>query len=289
MSSRAHIVVVNYNAGQWLTRCLSAALACSDGPVTVVDNNSSDRSIIEARNALGANARLRWIENKQNIGFAAANNQVLESLGEEFAVLLNPDCELNSDTLPTIIDAFDRQPKMGLAGCRVLNEDGSVEPSCKRRFPTPAAAAARMLRLQRWFPADPRFADFDYGDDVLQDEMEVVEAVSGAFMVARREAMLEVGVLDAEYFMHCEDLDWCKRFALAGWQVGFISRASVIHAKGVSSASRPLRVQWALHRGMHRFFNKFDAQNYSWVSRCAIKCGIAASFLVRAIGGLVRP
>ena len=291
--SRSHIIIVNYNADDWLSRAVGSALRHSDGVVTVVDNASSDQSVVTTQSMIN-DPRLRWILNKHNLGFAAANNQVLESLDSEFAVLMNPDCELSSDALEVIFAAFDQNPKMGLASCRISNSDGSTQSTCRRRFPTPWSALMRMLQLHRLFPNNPSFANFDYGDsiDINSTQVESVEAISGAFMVARKSAIENVGLLDQEYFMHCEDLDWCKRFALAGWSVGFVPSVSVLHAKGVSSQSRPIAVLWTLHKGMNRFFDKFYRDQYSWLLRSTVKLGIIASFVTRAglafVNGLFR-
>lgn len=284
---RSHVIIVNYNAGDWLARSVASALRYSDGKVSVVDNASTDDSVAKTQ-ALLADARLQWLMNDCNIGFAAANNAILKHVQAEFAVLMNPDCELSSGVLDTIFDAFDQNPTLGLASCRINNRDGSIQSTCRRRFPTPWSSLVRLLQLHRLFPNNPKFVNFDYGDD-YGDELdgslsrtEIVEAISGAFMVARKSAIDDVGLLDEAYFMHCEDLDWCKRFALAHWQVGFVPSISVLHDKGVSSRSRPIAVLWTLHKGMNRFFDKFYRHDHSFVLRCIVKLGIAVSFVGRS-------
>lgn len=284
----SHIIIVNYNSGEWLTRALASVFeaASASFKITVVDNASSDESMKHAQAALTAQQaeQVEWVFNQNNLGFAAANNQVLRKLDADYAVLMNPDCELAPGTLETIFQAFDRHSEFGIASCRILNEDHSLQATCRRRFPTPWSALVRMLKLNKIFPDKPLFADFDYGDAVDPTaEAHRVEAVSGAFMVVRRFALEQVGLLDEGYFMHCEDLDWCKRFALAGWQVGFVPAAKVVHAKGVSSKSRPIRVLWTLHKGMNRFFDKFYRGTYSWPLRMTVKLGIYLSFIARAL------
>ncbi|MFT6408406.1 MAG: GT2 family glycosyltransferase [Arenicella sp.] len=283
-----HIVMVNYNAGAWLQRSLESALNFSHGGVTVVDNLSSDSSVSDAQ-AVFDDARLEWQLNHQNLGFAAANNQVLKELTCDYAVLMNPDCELNANSLAPIIEAMQSNPKIGLASCRILNEDGSLQITCRRKFPTPGSALVRILQLNRLFPNNPKFANFDYGDSIdANSPVELVEAISGAFMVARISAVQQVGLLDEGYFMHCEDLDWCKRFALNHWQVALVPAATVIHAKGVSSKSRPIAVLYTLHTGMNRFFDKFYQNSYNLPVRLLVKLGIASSFLLRASISLVK-
>ncbi|MFT4629135.1 MAG: GT2 family glycosyltransferase [Dinoroseobacter sp.] len=284
-----HIIIVNYNAGDWLIRSVRSALAFSSGQISIVDNASSDNSIANARAEFSGQTRLNWIENADNRGFAAANNQVLETLEADFAVLMNPDCEINEQSLPLILNAFSARPTMGIASCRILNEDGSLQSTCRRRFPTPWSALVRMLQLHKLFPKYQRFTNFDYGDDVNMDtKTQVVEAISGAFMVVKKTALKQVGLLDQAYFMHCEDLDWCKRFEQHGSEVGFVSGASVLHAKGVSSASRPINVLWTLHLGMNRFFDTHYSKRYPWPLRYLVKLGIGLSFLARATLTLLR-
>lgn len=279
-----HIIIVNYNTGDWLLRSIASALDFSNGKITVVDNASIDDSVRAAKEKFKQQKRIAWIDNDDNLGFAAANNQVLKNLKEDFAILLNPDCELNSKTLPIMIEKFNKVDCIGLASCNILNLDGTMQSTSRRHFPTPWTALVRMLMLDKLFPNNSKFINFDYGTDELNAEpLQFIEAVSGAFMVVRKSALEEVGLLDEGYFMHCEDLDWCKRFSETKWKVAFIADASVIHAKGVSSASRPIRVQWTLHKGMNRFFDKFYKNQYSIWLRLLVKNGILFSFIVRSI------
>ncbi|MBX2849727.1 MAG: glycosyltransferase family 2 protein [Acidiferrobacterales bacterium] len=293
--SSVHIIIVNFNAGAWLLRCLRSILDNTEYPVTVVDNNSTDFSVRNTQLALDDQTRITWQQNHSNVGFAAANNQVLKEVESEFVLLLNPDCEINMDTVPCMLGAFQHDPELGIASCCIYNVDGSVQNTCRRRFPTPWTAMVRLLQLNRLFPNHPKCKDFDYGSldlDQLKSEgetpVEYVEAISGAFMLVRRTALLQVGLLDEGYFMHCEDLDWCKRFADNDWRVGFVKSASVVHAKGVSSKSRPIKVLWTLHKGMNRFFDKHYYQQYSLGQRVAVKSGIVFSFIFRSFMALLK-
>ena len=280
-------IIVNYNAGAWLSRAVNSALKCIPGPVTVIDNASHDGSVQSLRDLI-KDARLKIIQNVNNMGFAAANNQVLVNLDTDCVVLMNPDCELEASVWPSIRDAMLADQSIGLAGARILNADGSDQKTSKRDFPTPVQALLRLLGLGRL-----SHRDFDRGNDSDkrnpgEGEIEYVDAISGAFMVARAAAIKEVGVLDEGYFMHCEDLDWCKRFWLSGYKVAWIGTARLVHAKGVSSSIRPARVLWHLHRGMDRFFCKFEGKNYNLVSRGMIRLGIYLLYLPRALLALVR-
>lgn len=283
----ATIIIVNYNAGDWLLRAVQSALDHSKAKVYVVDNKSEDDSVKKTRAGLSNNddfaKRLHWELNQQNTGFASANNQVLAKVDTDYAVLMNPDCELSQESLNLIFAQFQQHPKMALASCTIYNDDGSIQPTCRRRFPTPWSALVRMTGLHRLFPKSSLFANFDYGDVPATEPVEFVEAISGAFMVARMSAVQEVGLMDENYFMHCEDLDWCKRFQDAGWLVGFVPAASVVHAKGVSSKSRRVGVLVDLHRSMIRFFDKHYQTQYNWFLRGIVKLGVYLSLGLRII------
>lgn len=277
-------VVVNHNAGATLAECLGA-LAGSTAParVVVVDNASTDGS-------LGLVPRHHPFEvvvrNDRNLGFARANNQALAGAAADYYALVNPDCVVGADTLAVMVREMERDPEIGLASCVIRNPDGSVQRTCRRRLPTPLSSLARVTGLSRLGGSRPRLADFDYGDDPLPADTERVEAVSGAFMVARAAAVAEVGLLDEGYFLHCEDLDWCKRFADHGYGVAFVPHTEVVHAGGVSG--RGLAVTWHLHRGMLRFYRKHYRGRYPVVLLPLVYGGVLASFGVRAAAILAR-
>jgi len=285
-TNRTHTIIVNYNAGDWLQRSVNSALKYTDGAVTVVDNASSDSSVVDTQTSY-KDVRLNWITNNENLGFAAANNQVLKSLEHEFAILMNPDCELNESSVLPILDAMDADASIGIASGLIYNEDGSIQATCRRQFPTPWSSFVRLFQLHRVFPNSSKFTNFDYGDTNFTEEVEKIDAISGAFMVVRTSALKKVGFLDESYFMHCEDLDWCKRFELEGYGVAFVSAANLIHAKGVSSKARPIRVLYTLHKGMSRFFDKFYKDQTPLIVLLFVKAGIVASFLVRSSISLV--
>ena len=291
------VIIVNYNAGQWLQKSVASALQSTQvTQVYVVDNASTDNSIAELKVSLGDpsvfSEKISWILNSENLGFGSANNQALEKILDnqlsnvDFVLLLNPDCELSRDVLPAMLPYFDKYQELGMASCVINNVDGSIQSTCRRNFPTPWAAFLRMSQLQRLGFA--RQHDFDLGSQPLPGEFDMVEAISGAFMLVRVNAIREVGIFDEAYFMHCEDLDWCKRFSENGWQVGFVPEVSVLHEKGVSSQSRPVGVLWNLHQGMLRFFDKFYRQQYSLPFRVLVKLGIYISFFVRVMLSVFR-
>lgn len=258
------VVIVNFNAGRRLLDCVQSVLrSATPVRVFVSDNGSSDDSLILLRQHCGDDARLHIVENGANLGFAKANNRVLSLLPDsEFILFLNPDCILQPDTLARMLPVFEQYPAAGMACCLIVNPDGSEQRGCRRRLPTPWQALVQVLQLQRLFPDSPRIAGFNLTDTPLPTRPEQVEAVSGAFMLVRRRALEQVGPLDDGYFLHCEDMDWCARFALCGYQVMFVPDVQIVHYQGSCSHSRPLRVEWHKHRGMLRFYRKFYSRRY---------------------------
>jgi len=247
-------VIVNYNAGGLLKQAVDALLAGSLRPeIDVVDNASTDGSIDVLRSDPAYKETVSLTANAANRGFAGANNQILRVGDARYYLLLNPDCIVDPDAVSELRAFMDRNPEVGLAGAALRNSDGSLQKTSKRRFPTPLSALARSLGLHRLGVAEGAMGDFDLAGE-RGDGAEAVDAISGALMFVRGSALGRVGLLDEGYFMHCEVLDWCKRFWDAGYQVAFVPSAGARHVKGGSG--RGARVTWHLHRGMIRFYDK---------------------------------
>ncbi len=253
------VVIVNFNGGQLVVDCLESVL-CSTVPVTVAlaDNGSRDDSLARVRTRFGEDARLRIIENGANLGFATGSNRALQALPDDlpFILFLNPDCKIESDTLARLLPELEQRPEVGMCGCLIVNPDGSEQRGCRRNEPTPLRALATMTRMG----AARRGVNLQ-AQPLPQQPVEV-EAISGAFMLVRREALRAVGPMDEAYFLHCEDLDWCKRFRLSGWRVLFVPTVRIEHLKGGSSQQRPVRVEWHKHRGMVRYYRKFFSADH---------------------------
>lgn len=257
------IVIVNFNGGSLLTDTVRAALR-STVPVdiTVVDNGSSDDSLEILNRQLGSDSRVYVITNNKNVGFAQANNRGLMRASGDYLVVLNPDCLVEPDTFERVIQAMEQSPRAGMAGCLIRNPDGTEQAGCRRSIPSPWRSMVRVLHLDKYFPNHPKFRSFVLVQEPLPSEPSFVEAISGAFMLIRREAMEKVGLFDPGYFLHCEDLDWCVRFREAGWQILFVPDAEAVHIKGACSYRHPVRVLWHMHKGMVRFYWKFFRRRY---------------------------
>lgn len=265
--------------------CVSALLASSVAlEVLVVDNGSSDQSIERLRAALGEDVRLTIIENRRNLGFAKANNIALSKARGEYVLLVNPDCLVGSDSLAQMTEVLRAHPEVGMAGPLVLNSDGSEQAGCRRAEPTPWRAFSRAFGLRRLRPK----LDFVLTGQPLPTTPIEVDAISGAFMFARRSDVDQVGWLDEGYFLHCEDLDWCHRFRSAGKRVLFVPQVKVTHAKGRSSDRNPIRVLYYKHQGMGRYYRKFYRQGSSMLLTALVLAGVWLRFGVLALLALPR-
>ena len=279
------ILIVNYNAGALLTTCVTAVLNTTLlVEILIGDNGSHDDSLAQFRARDGADSRLSVVENGANLGFAAAHNRLLALAQAPALLLLNPDCVLTPGTLERLLAFLNTTPDAGLLGCIVRDPDGREQVASRRVIPDPWIGVVKVLHLERWWPQ----ATLNLIAQPLPTAPQRVAAISGAMMLVRRAALNDVGMLDDGYFLHCEDLDWCVRFARANWGIYLIPDATVIHYKGSCSTERPLRVEWHKHCGMVRFFRKFQQQEYSSLFGWLVLFGIWSHFAVIALRYAVR-
>lgn len=284
LDTKVVAIIVNYNAGAWLRASVESILGSSITlTLYIVDNASTDKSLYQIETLAERSANLNIIKNPSNLGFARAVNQVIRSVPADYYAIVNPDCTVLKTTIATVISALDQRPEFALGSCIIKNTDGTVQKTCRREFPTPWLGFVRILALGRLFPQVEQFRDFDLGQASLPMSTQEVDAISGAFMVVKKTALDEVGLLDEQYFMHCEDLDWCMRFWNAGYKVILVPNTCVVHAKGVSGRQNKVRVQWHLHRGMVRFYRKFYRERYSAPMMWLVYLGISIRFVVKAV------
>lgn len=229
------IVIASWNARDYLIECLASieeTVAKHVLEIIVVDNASDDGSGDAVRSGY---PEVRIIRNEKNLGFAKANNQGLRASEGRYIALINSDIKVLGGCMDALVNYLDQHADVGIAGPRVLNADRSLQPSC-RRLPSPLNLTAEALGLQNVFPGLGTFMR-EWPHDRDRD----VEVLSGCFWIVRREALESVGLLDEDFFIYGEDLDWCRRFAAAGWRVRFTPVAEAIHYGGGSSANAPVR------------------------------------------------
>jgi GT2 family glycosyltransferase len=258
------VIIVNWNTMSMLRDCLESLLgsgASASLEVFVVDNGSSDGSPDMVAAVFPS---VKLIRNDRNMGFAAANNQALRAATGRHLLLLNSDTLVHPGVLDGSVDYMDRNPEVGVMGCRVLNADGTVQATCSQ-FPTltnlvllttglfkvPGLSAARRYRMDDW----------------QRDDERDVEVVSGCYLVARREATEAVGLLDEDFFFFGEETDWCRRFLAHGYAVRFAPVGTITHFGGGSSKSlnsrRDLMLSEATVR-LHRKHGGLAAAAAAW-------------------------
>jgi len=279
-------IIVNYNSGHFLRRCVDSLLACtSDVEIIVVDNASTDDSL----EGLAARPQVKLVLNQANKGFAAACNIGTAEATCDHLLFLNPDCSVEPETLSRLLKCLDSQVEVGMVGGYLANEDGSEQAGGRRAVPTPWRSLVRATGLHRFANRWPRlFYDFYLHKQPLPERPIEVEAISGACMLVKREALQDVGLWDEAYFLHCEDLDWCMRFRVNGWKILFVPDARVTHALGVCSLSRPVFVEWHKHKGMMRFYRKFFRHQYPGVLMWLVAVGVWLRFGLVAMFKTVR-
>ncbi len=268
------VVIVNYNAGAILSNCV-AAIYDAAKEIIVVDNASTDSSLSELTARFPTDTRLKLIVTGSNLGFAAGCNIGLAASTAPYILFLNPDCLSEKQSLHRMVQILESDPQIGMTGGYLINPDGTEQGGGRRAIPTPWRAFVRasgLYRLNKYWPQ--LFFDFHLHRQPLPKVPVEVEAVSGALMLVRREAIEEVGNWDEGYFLHCEDLDWCMRFRQKGWKIIFVPDAPVIHHQGTCSRARPFFVAWHKHKGMLRFYRKFFRNNYSSILSGVIACGV---------------
>ncbi|WP_434676404.1 glycosyltransferase family 2 protein [Pseudomonas sp. D3-10] len=277
--SECDVIIVNYNAGDLLLASVRSAFAAGASKVIVVDNDSRDDSLMLLARIDAATGSLQIVRNATNLGFAAACNQGARLSEASNLLFLNPDTELAADAIDRMLQALRSSPGIGMVGGFLCNPDGSEQAGGRRVFPTPRRAFMRAFGLSRLSALFPSvLSDFLLHKDPLPRVPVAVEAISGACMLVKREAIESVGLWDEDYFLHCEDLDWCMRFHQAGWRVLFVPDARVMHVFGGCSRHRPYFVEWHKHLGFLRFYRKFFRRKYPTVLWVSVIIGVWLRF-----------
>ncbi|HSN00193.1 MAG TPA: glycosyltransferase family 2 protein [Rudaea sp.] len=263
------VVIVAADSGADLGICIERVLT-STVPVEAIisDNATRDGSVDAAVRRWAHDARVRFVRNGANLGFGAGCNRGAALARGDVLFFLNPDCRIEADTIARLRGFL--QPRIGLLGAAIVGSAGNPEPASRRRDPLLRRAAMSMIGLG--------------GVNVAEDATQVQPAdiVSGAAMMLPRAAFERVGGFDEGYFLHCEDMDLCRRLRDAGMDVACANAVRIAHAKGTSSRARPFFVAYHKHRGMWRWFRKFDPAARNPIVRALVWCGLWTHFVLLA-------
>lgn len=277
------IIIVSWNTRDLLRACLKSIYAQRSGldfEVFVIDNASRDGSPQMVRRDF---PKVQLFKNAENLGFARACNQGLRRAQGCYVVLLNPDTRLLDDAFGHMVAFLDKHPDIGALGPRIVDADGSVDVRCARRLPTLAGEFFEKTRLDRRYPHSRLFGRYlmTYWD---HNDSRDVEALSGACLMVRREALEQVGGLDEGFFMYGEDIDWCYRIRQAGWRVFYYSDAQIMHLGSQSTnlvyEDMGIEALWSLNR----FFQKHYGLTYAVAHRFLI-ASISLAKQLGFIGG----
>ena len=289
---RLSVVFLSYNTRDLTRQALNSVLAAAEGleaEIFVVDNASADGSADMVAEEF---PQVKLVCNEANVGFSAGNNVALRQVTGEYALLINTDTIVRRDALHAMVEFLDAHPESGACGCKILDPDGTLQLDSRRGFPTPLAAFCKMSGLSRLFPKHPLMARYHL-THLDPEQTAEIEVLSGSCMMVRKAAMDQVGLLDEDYFMYGEDIDWCYRFHQAGWKIYYLPTTAIIHFRGESGRGTPLKILYRKSRAMSIFVNKHMARRYRFFPLWLLQVGIALHgtfrFLTRAARALALP
>lgn len=280
MPHQLSVIVVSADSGPGLRDCVRRVLSCTTPlELLLIDNASSDGVPQALARAHDHDPRFRLIQNRANLGFGAAANRAAAQATGGILLVLNPDCLLDQASLDRLLDVFAREKQVGLLGAVVCDERGVPDPASYRRDPLLRRALGSLFggKGERVEMAG-----------AMPERLVEAEAVSGALMLLPRHLFERLDGFDEGYFLHCEDLDLCRRVRDAGWRVLLAGDVRVPHGKGGSSRHRPVFVSRHKHHGMWRWFRKFDPAARNPLVAAAVWLGIWAHFLLKIPGQLLR-
>ena len=253
------IIIVNWNAKGFLLECLESVIEETSRyqtEIIVVDNASSDGS---PQAVIEKFPNVILIRENRNLGFARGNNIGIRQSKGRYVALINPDVRLLKGCIERLCAYMDQHPNVGMVGPKILNSDLTLQAT-NRKIPTIWNSFCNSLALYRLFPRS-RFFSGQYTTYSNHEEILKAEVLSGCFWVVRREALSEVGLLDEDFFMYGEDLDWCKRFHESGWNVIYYPGAQAVHHGGASSSNAPVRFYVEKQRANIRYWNKHHSSS----------------------------
>lgn len=292
------VIIVNYNVKHFLEQCLNSVFASDRNlangdsleiETIVVDNNSVDGSV---EMVIEKFPQVVTIANKDNPGFAKANNQALKIAKGDYLLLLNPDTIVEKNTFVKCINFMMEHKDCGALGVKMINGEGVYLKESKRGFPTPETSFYKISGLIRLFPHHPKIARY-YMGHLSEDETSEIEILPGAYIMMSRESYEKVGGLDESYFMYGEDIDFSWRFILAGYKNYYLPSARIIHYKGESTKKGSMNYVYTFYNAMvifaRKYFSGKNAKIYISLINMAIWARAGLSFVKRIFDKIAEP
>jgi GT2 family glycosyltransferase len=277
------IAIVNTNTRDLLANCLRSLYENTQKisfEVFVVDNNSQDGSVEMVREKF---PQVRLIANKSNRGFSGATNQALKEAEGKCSLLLNPDTLILEGAIEKMVQFMEKHPEAGALGCKLLNPDRTLQPSCKS-FPNFLNLFFESLSLDKLFPKSRLFGRYymSYWD---HNDVREVDQPMGSCLMVRKEVIDKVGLIDEQFFCFFDEVDWCYRIKKEGFKIFFTPEARIIHYRGQTFKRMPLRSFWYWHRSLLRYYRKHYPGIPSFLIGLYVISMISLKFLI--IIGLV--
>ncbi|NRT74188.1 glycosyltransferase [Clostridium beijerinckii] len=280
------IIIVNYNTYNLTKQTIDSIIGEHHNfnyEIILVDNASSDGSINklqdEFRNIV-ITQKLRIIMNKDNLGFAKANNIGIKFASGKYILLLNSDTVLKENCLEKCIGKIEKDRNIGALGCKVILANGELDHACKRGFPSPKASLYYFLKLYKR-------NELKYGQynalHLGEDDIGEVDCLTGAFMLMPKLIFDKVGGLDEDFFMYGEDIDLCYKIKEFGYKILYYPEAQIIHYKGGSSKKKRSKVIYDFHQAMWIFYKKHYYKKYNFTVTFLVFTGIWLKYLVQII------
>jgi N-acetylglucosaminyl-diphospho-decaprenol L-rhamnosyltransferase len=264
------VIIVNYNVKYFLEQCLCSvrkAIEKIDGEVFVVDNNSTDGSIEYLQPKF---SEIKFIVNKENEGFGKANNKALSVAKGKYILFLNPDTIVTEDSFGNCISFFESNKNIGALGVKMIDGKGIYLKESKRGFPSPWTAFCKLSGLTALFPHSKIFSKYYLGN-LSEKENQVIDVVSGAYFIVRKETLDKIGGFDEQFFMYAEDIDLSYRIQQSGFLNYYLAQTTIIHFKG-ESTTKDLRQVKLFYKAMKQFVKKHSGRSapYSAMIEIAI-------------------
>ncbi len=280
-------IIVSWNAKKCLLEGIKSiykTVRDNTCEIIVVDNASCDGS---ADAVISKFPEAKIILNNENLGFARANNIGIKQSTGRYICLMNSDVVVLEDCIRNLITFMDQHPNAGIAGPQILNPDLTLQPQC-RYFPTVWNNMCQALGLDYLFPKSAFFSG-PFMKHWAHDEVRSVEVITGCFWLVRRQAVDNVGLLDEDFFIYAEDIDWCRRFRKAGWDIVFYPKAQVIHISGASSKNAPIKFYLEMQKADMLYWRKHNGKAMAYIYLTIIFIRHLLRLPVRAFIYLVSP
>ncbi len=286
------VIIVNYNVLHFLEHALHSVLKAAAGieaEIFVVDNNSVDGSAAMVKEKFPS---VKLIENRENTGFAFANNQAIKASCGEYVLLLNPDTVVEEDTFHKTLHFMDAHPEAGGLGVMMIDGSGKFLPESKRSLPSPSVAFYKISGISSLFPNSRIFGKYHLGY-LDKNKIHEVEVLSGAFMLLRKKVLDKTGLLDEDFFMYGEDIDLSYRIILAGYKNYYFPGTRIIHYKGESTKKSSINYVLVFYRAMvifaRKHFSKKNVRIFSFLINIAIYLRASAAILSRIATKSILP